>query len=89
MIEGKIIANFCIEKEANVSNKDFDDFVKEIKDHINQFGKEKYELVVDNDVNFGANITVIKKKKPSVTRPESYYAAKSVSTNTKDMDYDM
>lgn len=87
MLEGKIIANFCIERESDVSGKEFDDFVKEIRDHINKFGEGKYELVVDNDVDFGAKITVIKKKKPSVTRPESCYAAKSVST--KDMDYDM
>lgn len=87
MLEGKIIANFCIERESDVSGKEFDDFVKEIRDHINKFGEGKYELVVDNDVDFGAKITVIKKKKPSVTRPESYYAVKSVST--KNIDYDM
>lgn len=82
MIEGKIIANFCIEKEANVSGKDFDDFVKEIRDHINQFGKGKYELIVDNDVDFGANITVVKKKKPN----NPNIVPRSVSTNTIDLD---
>lgn len=86
MIEGKIIANFCIEKEANVSNKDFDNFVKEIKDHINQFGKEKYELIIDNDVDFGANITVVKKKIQLTPEKIVGYVQQSVSTNTIDID---
>lgn len=86
MIEGKIIANFCIEKEANVSNKDFDDFVKEIKDHINQFGKEKYELIIDNDVDFGANITVVKKKIQLTPEKIVGYVQQSVNTNTIDID---
>lgn len=86
MIEGKIIANFCIEKEANASNKDFDDFVKEIKDHINQFGKEKYELIIDNDVDFGANITVVKKKIQLTPEKIVGYVQQSVSTNTIDID---
>ena len=82
MIEGKIIANFCIEKEANVPSKDFDEFVKEIRDHINKFGKGKYELIVDNDVEFGANITVIKKKKPN----NPNIVPRSATTNTIDVD---
>lgn len=86
MIEGKIIANFCIEKEANVSNKDFDDFIKEIKDHINQFGKEKYELIIDNDVDFGVNITVVKKKIQLTPEKIVGYVQQSVSTNTIDID---
>lgn len=86
MIEGKIIANLCIKREANALNKDFDDFVKEIRDHINLFVNEKYELVVDNDVPFGANITVVKKKIQLTPEKIVGYVQQSVSTNTIDID---